>query len=58
MRQKRETFTQLICDEGCIRKVKMSKNENKNEKHFSRRLNIQVCELSQVLTAADIKMSF
>ena len=28
---------------------------NKNEKHFSRRLNIQVCELLQVLAEADIK---
>ena len=25
---------------------------SKNETHFSRRLNIQVCELLQVLTAA------
>ena len=26
-----------------------------NEKHFSRRLNVQVCELLQVLTKANIK---
>ena len=31
---------------------------NKNEKHFSRRLNIQVCELLQVLTEATIKKHF
>ena len=31
---------------------------NKNEKHFSRRLNIQVCELLQVLTEAAIKRCF
>ena len=30
---------------------------SKNEKHFSRRLNMQVCELLQVLTEADIKES-
>ena len=28
---------------------------SKNEKHFSRRLNIQVCELLQIPTEADIK---
>ena len=44
--------------------VWMSKNEqwvrmnSKNEKRFSRRLNIQVCELLQVLTEADIKKDF
>ena len=31
---------------------------SKNEKRFSRRLNIQVCELLQVLTEADIKKDF
>ena len=31
---------------------------NKKEKHFSRRLNIQVDELLQVLTEADIKRCF
>ena len=31
---------------------------SKNEQHFSRRLNIQVCELLQVLTEADIKGCF
>ena len=31
---------------------------SKNEKHFSRRLNIQACELLQVLTEADIKQCF
>ena len=31
---------------------------SKNEKHFSRRLNIQVCELLQVLTEADIERCF
>ena len=31
---------------------------SKNEKHFSRRLNIQVCELLQVRTEADIKSCF
>ena len=29
-----------------------------NEEHFSRRLNIQVCELLQVLTEAAIKGCF
>ena len=28
---------------------------SKNEKHFYRRLNIQVCELSQALTEAALK---
>ena len=37
-----------------MRKVTMSKNKQ-NEKHFSRRLNMQVCELLQVLTEANIK---
>ena len=37
-----------------MRKVRMSKNKQ-NEKHFSRRLNMQVCELLQVLTEANIK---
>ena len=36
------------------KKVRMSKNE----KHFSRRLNIQVYKLLQVLTEADIKGCF
>ena len=40
-----------------MRKVRMSKNEQ-NEKRFSRRLNIRVCELLQVLTEADIKKLF
>ena len=40
-----------------MRKVRMSKNEQ-NKKHFSRRLNTQVCELLQVLTEADIKRCF
>ena len=31
---------------------------SKNEKYFSRRLNIQVYELLQVLTEADIKRCF
>ena len=31
---------------------------NNNEKHFSRRLNIQVCELLQVLTEAAIERCF
>ena len=31
---------------------------SKNGKDFSRRLNIQVCELLQVLTEAAIKMCF
>ena len=31
---------------------------SKNKKHFSRRLNIQACELLQVLTEADIKRFF
>ena len=31
---------------------------SKNEKHFSRRLNIQVCELLLVLTEAAIKRCF
>ena len=31
---------------------------SKNEKHFSRRLNIQVCELLQVLPEADTKRCF
>ena len=31
---------------------------NKNEKHFARGLNIQVCELLQVLKEADIKKCF
>ena len=32
--------------------------KSKNEKHFARRLNIQVCELLQVLTEAAIKRCF
>ena len=32
--------------------------KSKNEKHFSRRLNKQVCELLQVLTEAAIKRYF
>ena len=31
---------------------------SKNEKHFYRRLNIQVCELLQVLTEATIDWCF
>ena len=31
---------------------------SKNEKHFSRRLNVQVCELLQVLTEAAIEHCF
>ena len=31
---------------------------NKNKEHFSRRLNVQVCELLQVLTEANIKRCF
>ena len=31
---------------------------SKNEKHFSRRLNIQVCELLKVLTETVIKRCF
>ena len=31
---------------------------SKNEKHLSRRLNMQVCELLQVLTEATIKSCF
>ena len=31
---------------------------SKNEKHFSRRLNIQVCQLLQLLTEAAIEMCF
>ena len=31
---------------------------SKNEEHFSRRLNIQVYELLQVLTEVDIKRCF
>ena len=31
---------------------------SKNEKQFSRRLNIQACELLEVLTEADIKGCF
>ena len=31
---------------------------SKNEKNFSRRLNIQACELLQVLTVVDIKAYF
>ena len=31
---------------------------SKNEKHFYRRLNVQVCELLQVLTEAAIKSCF
>ena len=31
---------------------------SKNEKHFSGRLNIQMCELLQVLTEADIQICF
>ena len=31
---------------------------SKNEKHFSRRLNTQVCELLQVLTEAEVKRCF
>ena len=31
---------------------------SKNEKHFSWGLNIQVCELLQVLTEANIKRCF
>ena len=38
-----------------MRKVRMNSN---NEKHFSWRLNIQVCELLQVLTEANIKSCF
>ena len=30
----------------------------KNEKHCYKRLNLQVCELLQVLTKADIKRCF
>ena len=47
-------FTQKIICQDCIRKVRM----RKNEKHFSRRLNIQVRELLQVLTEANIKRYF
>ena len=32
--------------------------DSKNEKHLTRRLNIKVCELLQVLTEADIKRYF
>ena len=32
--------------------------KSKNEKHFSRRFNIKVCELLQVLTEAAIKRYF
>ena len=35
----------------------MSKNEQ-NEKHFSRRLDMQLCELLKVLTEANIKKLF
>ena len=52
--KKEKHLTQLICDCGCIRKVKMSKNE----KHFSRRLNIQVSELLQVQTEAATEWCF
>ena len=31
---------------------------SKNEKHFYRRVNVQVCELLQVLTEAAIKSCF
>ena len=37
------------------KKVRMN---SKNEKHFSRTLNIQVYELLQVLTEANIKSCF
>ena len=40
-----------------MRKVRMSKNEQ-NEKYFSRRLNMQLCELLQVLIEANIKKLF
>ena len=36
-------------------KNKQVKMNSKIEKHLSRRLNVQVCELLQVLTKADIK---
>ena len=49
-----ETFTQKMICQDCIRKVRM----RKNEKYFSRRLNIQVFELLQVLTKANIKRYF
>ena len=34
------------------------KMNNKNEKHFSTRLNMQMCELLQVLTKANNKKGF
>ena len=33
----------------------MSKNEQYNEKNFSKRLNIQLCELLQVLTETNFE---
>ena len=48
--KKEKHWTQLIC----IRRWKWVRINSKNEKHFSKRLNIQVCELLQVLTEADI----
>ena len=55
--KKEKHLTQLVCDYGCMRKVRMIKNEQ-NEKHFPRRLNTQVCELLQVLTEASMKRFF
>ena len=46
-------LTHLICDDyGCIKQERMN---SKNEKHFSKWLTMQVCELLQVLTETAIK---
>ena len=49
------SFYAIIKLLSCFIKVTMN---SKNEKHFSRRFNIQVCELLQVLTETDIKRFF
>ena len=55
--KKEKHLTQLICHQGCVRQEWVRIN-NKNKKHFSMTLNIQVCELSQVLAKADIKRCY
>ena len=55
---KKDWLTWLFCDEGCMREVTMSKNEQLEWKAVFLGDWIFKCELLQVLTIADIKRCF
>ena len=58
MIKKEKHLTQFNLTKVRLYKAELVRMNSKNEKHFSCGLNIQVCELLQVLKEANIKRCF